>query len=148
MPRHEERKFLPYSPEQLFNLVIDIEKYPQFIPWCTAIRIRKRSETEILSDVIVGFKGITERFSCRLMPNAHEKRVDVTYENGPFKYLKNRWIFEKSDHGCIVDFYVDFEFRSVILQKIMGLVFTEAVKRMVSAFETRASALYGPTNDE
>lgn len=143
MPRHDERKFLPYTPDQLFDLVVDIERYPEFIPWCTAIRIRNRTETEILSDVMVGFKGVSERFSCRVQPVRSENIINVAYQDGPFKYLKNKWSFEEVEGGCIVDFYVDFEFRSFILRKIMGAVFTEAVSRMVAAFEKRADDLYG-----
>ena len=147
MPRHEERKLLPYTPDQLYGLVMDIERYPEFIPWCTGLRIRRRTADAVISDVRIGFKGISERFTCRVRPHPELRRIDVSYEDGPFKYLRNTWIFEDHPDGCVVDFFVDFEFKSLILNKIMGLVFTEAVKKMVGAFEARAGVLYGSGGD-
>ncbi len=147
MPRHEERRALPYGPDKLFDLVADVDRYPEFLPWCTACRIRQRSEEVVVADLIIGFKGITERFTSRVKLDRANSRIDVEYERGPFKYLKNRWIFEEVEGGCVVDFYVDFEFRSRILEGLIGLVFTEAVKKMVSAFETRADDLYSSARD-
>lgn len=143
MPRHEEKRPLPYRSDQLFDLVADVDSYPEFLPWCTASRIKHRSDELIIADLVIGFKGITERFTSRVTLDRPNCRIDVTYERGPFKYLKNRWIFVPSDNGCVVDFYVDFEFRSRILEKLIGLVFTEAVRKMVGAFERRADDLYG-----
>jgi coenzyme Q-binding protein COQ10 len=143
MPTHAEKKLLPYRPEQLFDLVADIERYPQFLPWCVGARIRERKGNEIVGDLLIGYKMLRERFTSRVVldrPNG----IDVSYSEGPFKYLTNHWLFiAQPDGGCLIDFYVDFEFRSRMLQKVMEMFFNEAVKRMVSAFEARAHHLYG-----
>lgn len=143
MPTHAEQRVLPYRADQLFALVADIERYPEFLPWCRAARIRKREGEVIFADLVIGWKMIRERFTSRVIlkrPN----RIDVSYHEGPFKYLNNHWIFEpRPDGTCLIDFYVDFEFRSRFLQKAMTLLFNEAVRRMVQAFETRARELYG-----
>ncbi len=144
MPIHKEKRLLPYSAQQLYDLVIDIERYPEFLPWCLGARVRTRREELIVADLIIGFKVFRERFTSRVMPNAAEQRIDVTYAEGPFKYLENHWVFEEHPQGCEIDFYVDFEFRSKLLQKVIETLFHEAVRRMVAAFETRARDLYGP----
>jgi coenzyme Q-binding protein COQ10 len=148
MPTHAEKKLLPYTREQLFNLVADIERYPEFLPWCVGARIRERKDNEILGDLLIGYKMVRERFTSRVVLGRPD-RIDVSYSEGPFKYLNNHWLFlPQSDGRCLIDFYVDFEFRSKMLQKIMGMFFNEAVKRMVAAFETRAHRLYGPGRSE
>jgi len=126
----------------MFDLVAAVELYPEFLPWCKAARIRERKDDLIVADLVIGFKGVTERFTSRVTLDSTIPKIDVSYEDGPFKYLENKWIFEKSADGCVIDFYVDFEFRSRLLQGLMGLVFTEAVRKMVHAFEKRADALY------
>jgi coenzyme Q-binding protein COQ10 len=143
MPTHAERRVLPYTQEQLFNLVADIERYPEFLPWCLAARIRKREGRTIHADLMIGFRMVRERFTSKVeLTPLH--RVDVAYAEGPFKYLNNHWVFEPTpDGGCEIDFFVDFEFRNRMLQKLIEVLFHEAVRRMVSAFETRARALYG-----
>src|SRR3546814_2770005 len=98
----------------------------------------------IVADLIIGFKMFRERFTSRVHPDAAARRIDVTYAEGPFKYLENHWVFEDHPQGCLIDFYVDFEFRSKLLQKVIEGLFHEAVRRMVRAFETRANQLYGP----
>lgn len=143
MPTHAEKKILPYTPQQMYALVADVEKYPEFLPWCLASRIRKREGAVMFADLIIGFKMVRERFTSRVELNEAERRINVQYTDGPFQYLNNHWIFLEHEGGCCVDFYVDFEFRSKMLQKIMGLLFNEAVRRMVHAFETRADNLYG-----
>jgi coenzyme Q-binding protein COQ10 len=143
MPTHAEKKILPYTPQQMYALVADVEKYPEFLPWCLASRIRKREGAVMFADLIIGFKMVRERFTSRVELNEAERRINVQYTDGPFQYLNNHWIFLEHEGGCCVDFYVDFEFRSKMLQKIMGLLFNEAVRRMVQAFETRADNLYG-----
>ncbi|MDR3515283.1 MAG: type II toxin-antitoxin system RatA family toxin [Azospirillaceae bacterium] len=143
MPTHAEKRLLPYTPDQMYALVADIEKYPEFLPWCLAARIRRREENNIVADLIIGFKMVRERFTSKVILGDH--RIDVSYTEGPFQYLNNHWIFDPAPEGCRVDFFVDFEFRSKILQKIMGVLFGEAVRRMVAAFEGRALALYGPS---
>jgi len=144
MPIHEEKRVLPYSPAQLYGLVIDIERYPEFLPWCLGARVRTRQEDLIVADLIIGFKMFRERFTSRVKPRPDERRIDVVYAEGPFKYLENHWVFEDHPDGCLIDFYVDFEFRSKLLQKVIEGLFHEAVRRMVHAFETRARDLYGP----
>lgn len=144
MATHAEKRVLPYRPDQLFDLVADVGRYPEFLPWCIGARIKSRSETLLVADLVIGFKGIRERFTSRVTLDRPGMRIDVAYLDGPFKYLNNHWIFnETGDGGCEIDFFVDFEFRSRILQKLIGLLFNEAVRRMVGAFELRADALYG-----
>ena len=144
MPTHAEQRILPYRPDQLFDLVADIERYPEFLPWCVAARVRSRRENEVIADLVIGFKMIRERFTSRVKLDRANRRIDVAYTEGPFKYLNNHWIFEETPEGATrLDFFVDFEFRSVMLQKIIGMLFNEAVRRMVAAFEGRAKALYG-----
>jgi coenzyme Q-binding protein COQ10 len=143
MPTHAEERLIPFSPEQMFALVADIEKYPEFLPWCVGTRIREREGNLILADMVIGYKMFRERFTSRVTLTP-QTRIDVAYTDGPFKYLNNHWQFlPAADGHCLVDFYVDFEFRSRLLQKMIGVVFGEAVKIMVHAFERRASEIYG-----
>jgi len=143
MPTHAEHKIVPYSPEQLFELVADVGNYPKFLPWCVGARIRSRTERELVADLTIGFGPFRESFTSRVaLDRPH--RVQVRYENGPFRYLNNQWGFSPAAGGCRVDFFVDFEFRSRILQAAIGVVFNEAVRRMVNAFLKRARDVYGP----
>lgn len=142
MPTHAEQKFLPYAPEKLFNLVADIAAYPEFLPWCVGARVLRREDNVVYADLVIGFKMIRETFTSKVTLN-HPGRVDVEYEKGPFKYLKNHWEFKPHPDGCLIDFYIDFEFRSRLLRKLIEPLFHEAVRRMVYAFETRAKAVYG-----
>ena len=145
MMKHAEQRLLGYRPEQMFDLVADVERYPEFLPWCIGARIRERSESLLIADLVIGFKMIRERFTSRVGLDRPDLAIEVTYADGPFKHLSNRWRFELAPNGgCRIDFYVEFEFRSIVLQKLIGMLFHEAVKRMVAAFETRARALYGP----
>ena len=144
MPTHSEQRILPHRPEQLFDLVADVGRYPEFLPWCVAARVMSQSETDLRAELAIGFKGIRERFVSRVALDRPNLRIDVAYEKGPFKYLNNHWQFQPHGDGqCQLDFHVDFEFRSRILEMLMGKLFDEAVRRMVRAFETRADALYG-----
>jgi coenzyme Q-binding protein COQ10 len=143
MPTHAEKRRLPYTPEQLFDLVADVERYPEFLPWAVAARIRSREGNVITADLMIGFKMFRERFTSRVVLD-RPRRIDVSYTEGPFKYLNNHWVFEPMPGGgTCIDFFVDFEFRSVLLQRLIGMLFNEAVRRMVQAFETRARQLYG-----
>jgi coenzyme Q-binding protein COQ10 len=150
MPVHTEQRRLPYTPQQLYSLVADIEKYPEFLPWCVGARIRERRGNEVIADMVIGFKMFREKFTSRvtLTPpgeSGPEGRIDVAYIDGPMRHMQNRWVFiPNPDGSTTIDFYVDFEFRSRILQKVIGALFHEAVRRMVAAFDTRARALYGP----
>ena len=133
---------LPYTPEQLFDLVADIERYPEFLPWCVAARIKERGEDLIVADLIIGFRMFRERFTSRVALDP-PRRIDVTYAEGPFRYLNNHWKFMPVTGGCRIDFFVDFEFKSRLMQKVIEVLFSEAVRRMVGAFEKRARDLYG-----
>ncbi len=142
MPTYTEKRRVPYTPEQMFTLAADVEAYPQFLPWCTATRIKRREGDTIYADMVIGFKVFREKFTTRAVFNAPNK-IDVTYLDGPFKYLQSHWVFEPDgEGGCEVDFHIDFEFRSIMLQKLIGKVFDEAVHRMVDAFQRRAEVLY------
>jgi coenzyme Q-binding protein COQ10 len=143
MPTHAEQRPLPYTPEQMFDLVAAVERYPEFLPWCTATRIKRREGDVIWADLAVGFKVFRETFTSKVTLNRAD-RIDVEYLNGPFRYLNNHWKFlRQPDDTTVVDFYVDFEFRSRLLQKAIGVLFDEAVRRMVASFEARADELYG-----
>jgi coenzyme Q-binding protein COQ10 len=143
MPTHAEHRRVPYTPTQLFDLVADVERYPEFLPWCLAARIRERQGNAITADLLIGFRMVRERFTSRVVLD-RPRRIDVSYSQGPFRYLNNHWEFiAEPDGSCLIDFYVDFEFRSRLLQKIIEVLFHEAVKRMVGAFEARARQLYG-----
>jgi len=144
MPTHGEKRVIGYSPKKLYDLVADIERYPEFLPWCRNARIRKRDGNIVVADLVIGFKMFRERFTSRVELQPERHRIDVTYAEGPFRYLNNHWVFEDHPRGCAIDFYVDFEFRSRLLQKAIQPLFSEAVRRMVTAFESRARALYGP----
>lgn len=142
MPTHAETKLVAYRPEQLFDLVADVGKYPQFLPWCVAARVRSRTEGELVADLTIGFGPFRENFTSRVVLD-RPRQVRVRYENGPFRYLKNQWTFSPDPKGCRVDFFVDFEFRSRLLQAAIGVVFNEAVRLMVNAFLKRAREVYG-----
>jgi coenzyme Q-binding protein COQ10 len=143
MPKFADRTLIPYRPEQLFDLVADVDRYPEFLPWCVAARVRSRTERELLADLTIGFGPFRESFASRVGLD-RPGRILVRYENGPFRYLRNQWLFEAHNEGSMVDFRVDFEFRSRILQAAIGVVFNEAVRRMVVAFQKRAREVYGP----
>jgi len=144
VPNHAEKKILPYTPEQMFDLVADVARYPEFLPWCVAARIRSRDESNIVADLIIGFKGLQECFTSRVSLDKPNLLIEVKYENGPFKYLINNWKFDSCDvESCQLDFYVEFEFKSRLLHHVMGVLFHQAVRRMVAAFEARAAVLYG-----
>ena len=146
MPTHAEQRHLPYTPEQLFDLVADVEKYGEFLPWCVACRITKRDakkeKSEIEADLIIGYKMIREKFKSHVVLD-RPNHIRVEYLDGPMKSLSNDWKFIPTDDGtCIIDFYVDFEFKNPMLQGLITMFFDKAVSRMVSAFEKRAGELY------
>lgn len=143
MTVHTEKRHLPYRPDQVYDIVAAVDRYPEFLPWCKAARITKREGDVFYADMIAAFKIYRERFTSKVTLEP-KQLVHVEYIQGPFRYLKNHWRFEEAPDGhCIVDFYVDFEFKSRILQNLIGLLFNEAVRRMVAAFESRAHQLYG-----
>ncbi len=145
MPTHAEIRRLAYPPVKMFDLVAGVERYPEFLPWCLMTRIREKSETLLVADMVIGFKVFREKFTSRVSLDQPGLRIDVEYTDGPFRYLKNHWVFIPAEDGreCDVDFFVDFEFRSKILQSAISMVFNEAVMKMVNAFEARADDLYG-----
>jgi coenzyme Q-binding protein COQ10 len=143
MTVHAEKRVIRHQPEQLFYLVAGVQHYPEFLPWCLAARIRSQDEEKLVADLIIGFQAFKERFTSYVTLDKEYLEIYVEYAEGPFKYLKNKWIFKPHPDGCEIDFYVDFEFRSRLLQTVMESLFTEAVKRMVRAFERRADDLYG-----
>ena len=146
MPHHAETRHLPYTPDQMFALVADIARYPEFLPWVQATRILKTEGDVVTADMIVGFKMVRERFTSRVTLTPATK-VHVDYISGPLKYLKNDWIFRASqDGGCDIDFTVDFEFKNKMFERLAGMFFHEAFRRMVTAFETRAAAVYGASS--
>ena len=142
MPTHAEHKIVPYSPEQMFDLVADVGKYPTFLPWCAGARVKSHTETQLVADLTIGFGPFRESFTSRVELD-RPRQIQVKYENGPFRYLNNQWTFEPNPKGCNVKFYVDFEFRSRMLQAAIGVVFNNAVRLMVNAFLKRAREVYG-----
>jgi coenzyme Q-binding protein COQ10 len=142
MPRHSESRYLPYTPEQLFDLVADIEHYDEFLPWVVAVRVRSSSEKETIADLVVGFSAFKERFTSRVVKE-RPRRICVDYIEGPLKYLHNEWEFEPANGGTNLHFSVDFAFRSRLFETLAGQMFDRALRRMTSAFERRAAQLYG-----
>ena len=148
MPTHSERRFLPYSSDEMYALVADVGSYPKFLPWNSAARIRSRTArddgSEVMeADLVISFKVFRERFGSRVTLWPAQKKIETEYLDGPFKYMKSHWVFHEAAGGCEVEFFVDFEFRNAILQGIIGVVFNDAMQRVVRAFERRAVELYG-----
>ncbi|WP_088366180.1 type II toxin-antitoxin system RatA family toxin [Sphingomonas dokdonensis] len=142
MPKHSETRAMPYTPEQMFDLVADVKSYQDFLPWVIAMRVRKDEPGETLADMIVGFKGLRETFTSRVEKQRPD-RIHVEYIEGPLKYLHNDWRFRPDANGCLVDFSVDFQFKNRMFEMLAGQVFTMALRKMIGAFEERARKLYG-----
>ena len=143
MPRHSETRHLPYPPEQLFDMVADVQRYDEFLPWVVAVRVRSSSETETIADLVVGFNAFKERFTSRVHKE-RPQRICVDYVDGPLKYLHNEWKFDRAgDGGTNLSFSVDFAFKSRLFETLAGSMFDRALRRMTSAFEQRAAAVYG-----
>jgi coenzyme Q-binding protein COQ10 len=143
MPRHSETRYLPYTPEQLFDMVADVARYDEFLPWVVAVRVRSSSETETIADLVVGFNAFKERFTSRVVKE-RPRTICVDYIEGPLKFLHNEWTFDPADDGGTnVAFSVDFAFKSRLFETLAGAMFDRALRRMTSAFEQRAAALYG-----
>lgn len=143
MPRHSEERRLPYSAAAMYDLVADIRKYPEFLPWVVAMRVRSETATEAMADMIVGFKSLRESFTSRVVKEPKHK-ICIDYVDGPLKYLHNEWAFRDlgAGEGCIVDFQVDFAFKNRLFETLAGEFFETALRRMIGAFERRADALY------
>ncbi|MGY5805860.1 type II toxin-antitoxin system RatA family toxin [Rhizobium hainanense] len=147
MPQFETHRPVPHSPDQMFDLVADVERYPEFLPLCEALTVRSRKERDgkvlLVADMTVGYKAIRETFTTQVLLNKAERAIDVKYIDGPFKYLDNRWRFTPSDNGgSVIDFFIDYEFKSRILGALMGSMFDRAFRMFTDAFETRASKIY------
>ncbi len=147
MPAHHETKFLPYTAQQMYDLVADVGSYPQFLPWTAAARINSTTDMgdhqEMLADLVISFKVFRERFGSRVLLWPELKQIDTSYLDGPFKHMESRWQFRDVEGGSEVDFQVDFEFRNPLLQGAAGMFFNEAMQRVVRAFERRATELHG-----
>lgn len=149
MPAHSETRELPYTAQQMYDLVADVGSYPEFLPWTAAARVKSRDDKgdhEVMdADLVISFKVFRERFTSRVVLWPEPMKIDTEYLDGPFKHMKSNWHFEDAGPGrCKVNFFVDFEFRNMVLQRIIGVVFNEAMQRVVRAFEKRAASLYGP----
>jgi coenzyme Q-binding protein COQ10 len=148
MPTHSETRKLPYSAQQMYDLVADVAQYPKFLPWCAAARVKSLTpvaDHEVMeADLVISFKVFRERFGSRVTLWPVTREIDTEYIDGPFRYMKSRWGFRDVEGGgCEVAFFVDFEFRNAILQSVIGVVFNDAMQRIVRAFERRAAELYG-----
>ena len=141
MPRHHEKRSLPYGAEAMFDLVADVGRYDEFLPWVSAVRVRSNSDTEMVADLVVGFKSLRERFTSKVV-KVRPRSLHVEYLDGPLKFLRNDWTFEPTPTGCTVDFCVDFAFKNKLFEMIAGQVFDQALRKMIGAFEARAHALY------
>ena len=146
MPGIHEIYALPYSAEQMFDLVADVGRYQEFLPWVVATRVKTDSDTDMVADMLVGFKQLREKFTSRVVKQRPD-RIEVHYLDGPMKDLDNRWLFRQlPDGGCEVDFCVDFTFRNSVFEALAGQYFDRAFRKMVAAFEARAHELYGSNN--
>lgn len=150
MPKFEATRRVAHTPEQMFALVADVEKYPQFLPLCESLSVRSRKERDgkavLLADMSIGYKAVRETFTTQVLLKPDEKVIDVKYIDGPFKYLTNIWSFEPASDGCFVRFFIDYEFKSRILGAVMGTMFDRAFRMFSEAFEKRADAVYGRTS--
>lgn len=147
MPQFETRRPVTHTPDQMFDLVADVERYPEFLPLCDALAVRSRKERDgkilLVADMTVGYKAIRETFTTQVLLNKAEHIIDVKYIDGPFKYLDNRWRFEpQGEGGCSVHFFIDYEFKSRILGALMGSMFDRAFRMFTEAFEKRADKIY------
>jgi coenzyme Q-binding protein COQ10 len=145
--RHGERRIVRFAPKQLFDLVADVPRYPEFLPWCTAARVRRNEGPGVEIDELgIGFGPFHEKFVSRVTSAADDPagpRISTVGIEGPFRHLASHWTFKPHEKGCEIEFSLEFEFRSILLQHTVRMLFGEAVKRMVSAFEARAAQLYG-----
>lgn len=150
MPTHSETRVLPYTAQQMYDLVADVGSYPKFLPWTSAARIRSRTDNGqggvvMEADLVISFKVFRERFGSHVTLWPAEMKIDTRYLDGPFKHMVSNWAFrDRPEGGCEVAFFVDFEFKNRILQGVIGAVFGEAMQRVVKAFEARAADLYAP----
>ncbi len=147
MPQHHETRKLPHTAQQMYDLVADVESYPQFLPWCAAARIIRTEPVDggevIEADLVISFKVFRETFGSRVTLWPGDMKIDTEYLDGPFRHMISNWVFRDMNDGCEVEFFVDFEFRNRMLQAAAGMFFNDAMQRIVRAFERRAVALHG-----
>ena len=143
MPTHAERQIVPYRPDQLFELVAEVDRYPQFLPWCVAARVRSRTVRELQADLTIGFGPFRESFASRVTLDRGNQQILVEYLEGPFSRLENRWCFRPiGERTCEVEFFISYEFKSRMLGLLMGSMFDVAFRRFAAAFERRADVVY------
>jgi coenzyme Q-binding protein COQ10 len=128
----------------MFALVADVERYPEFLPWCVATRIRSREPNAFTADLIAAFAAFREQYTSRVKLDPEAQLIVIEYLEGPFEHLTNRWQFQAVEGGCDVDFDIDFRFRSRTLEALISGMFTKAIRKMAASFEQRAHQLYGP----
>ncbi|MBV9076213.1 MAG: type II toxin-antitoxin system RatA family toxin [Methylobacteriaceae bacterium] len=147
MPSFRTTRRVRHAPEQMFDLVADVDRYPEFLPLCTGLRVLRRSEEEgrtvLVAEMSVGYKSISERFTTKVILDRPNLDIHVSYVDGPFRYLENQWSFRPDPAGSQVDFQIKYEFRSMALGLLMGAMFDRAFRRFTEAFETRADRVYG-----
>ncbi|MBA4224020.1 MAG: ubiquinone-binding protein [Methylobacterium sp.] len=151
MPMFNNTRRVKHSPEEMFALVADVEKYPQFLPLCEGLTVRRRTPREgggevLLADMTVGYKAIRETFTSRVTLDPANLKIVVEYVDGPFRYLENRWSFKPRDSGSEVGFFISYEFASRMLGLLMGAMFDKAFRKFAEAFEKRADAIYGKSS--
>lgn len=147
MPKFETTRKVPFSARQMYDIVADVEAYPQFLPLCEDLKVESREvtgeTTVVVATMRVGYKTITESFRTRVTLKPADPLIVVEYLDGPFRRLENRWRFVATPEGSEVHFYIDYEFRSPMLGILMGAMFDKAFRRFSEAFEERARAIYG-----
>ena len=150
MPSHKETKILPYSAQQMLELILDIENYPKFLPWCLAAKITNRvNQDHLIADLVISFKAFSEKYTSEVKTtkiSEDEYKVEVIAIYGPFKNLVNKWHFKNlsndNKHLSTIEFFIDFQFKSIIMEKMIGVIFEKATNKMIEAFEKRAAELY------
>lgn len=143
MHSFKQEKILPYPPEALHNLVLDVESYPEFLPWCEEATLISQTQHFIIAEVAIGYKALSEKYQSQIIPKkiGEDYIIEVEAISGPFKFLRNIWKFEKEEGGCRIEFFIEFEFKSFILDKLMSVFINKAAKEMMYAFEKRAETL-------
>ena len=144
MPSHSEQKLLPYSPDQMFDMVADVRDYPRFVPWCQAARVRQSGQHLVVADLVIGFGPFRESFTSHVHLD-RPREVMVKAADGPLEHLSNQWVFTPVEDGTRVDFAVDFRFKSHLLDHAANAMFHDTSMRLMGAFEARAHSLYNPT---
>ncbi len=147
MPQFSTRRWVAFSPQQMYDVVADVERYPDFLPLCESLHIVSRTAKEpgeeLIATMGVGYKAIRESFTTRVRLDPQTPRIDVSYLDGPFRYLNNNWSFAEKDNGCDVAFFIEYEFRSAVMGLLVGAVFDKAFRKFSVAFENRAKEIYG-----